>query len=176
MPDQAENVNTPAPLALLEQTLRQQLSLHGELLELLKRKRDVLRGSDTKAAIDLCTLEHEKIHMIAELEKRRLNLAADLTLMVDPGAKEPMRMAELAEGLGEPARGRLLVLRQQLLDRMKEVHTETGIVRRATETLAKHMHGIVQTIGALSAGVSTYGSRGAFPQSNTAVSTFSATA
>ncbi len=176
MANQTDKTGAPALLAPLEQTLRQQLTLHSELLELLKRKRDVLRGNDTKAAIDLCTLEHEKVQKIAELEKQRLNLVADLTLSVDPQAREPIRMAELAEQLGEPARGRLLVLRQQLLEQMKAVHTETGIVRRATETLAKHMHGIVQTIGALSAGVSTYGSRGAFPQSNTAVSTFSATA
>lgn len=160
----------------LEQTLRELLTLHAELLELLKNKRDVLRSSDTRAAIGLCTLEHEKILKIAELEKQRLNIVADMTLVIDPQAKEPLRMAKLADHLPEPARGKLLVLRQQLLERMKAVHHETGIVRRATETLAKHMNGIVQTIGALSAGVSTYGSRGALPQSNTAVSTFSATA
>jgi 23S rRNA A2030 N6-methylase RlmJ len=163
-------------IASLEQTLRQQLSLNSELLELLKRKRDVLRASDTQAVIGLCTLEHEKIQKIADLERQRLNQAADLTLLVDPQASEPMNLAELADHLGEPSRGRLLVMRHQLLDRMKAVHEETVIVRSATEALAKHMHGIVQTIGALSAGVSTYGNRGAFPQSNTAVSTFSATA
>lgn len=162
--------------AALEHTLRQLLDLHTELLELLKRKRDVVRGNDSQAMVNLCVLEHEKLQKIAELEKSRLQQVADLTLSVDPGAKAPMRLAELADRLGEPARGRLLVARQQLLERMKDVQQETTIVRRATETLAKHMHGIVQTIGALSAGVSTYGQRGAFPRQNTAVSTFSATA
>ncbi len=171
-----DNTSTQTQVTSLEQTLRQLLSLHSELLELLKRKRDVLRASDTRAVIGLCTLEHEKIQKIADLEKQRLNQVADLTLLVDPQAKQPLSMSQLADSLGEPARGRLLVLRHQLLDRMKSVHEETGIVRRATETLAKHMHGIVQTIGALSSGASTYGSRGAFPQSNAAVSTFSATA
>ncbi len=171
-----DNKNTPTQVTQLEKILRQQLSLHGELLQLLKNKRDVLRSSDTHAVISLCTLEHEKIQKIADLEKQRLNMIADLTLTIDPQAKEPLRICALAERLDEPVRGRLLVLRQQLLERMKAVQQETGIVRRATETLAKHMHGIVQTIGALSAGASTYGSRGAFPQSNTAVSTFSATA
>ncbi len=166
----------PAKLVALEQVLRQQLQLHGELLELLKKKRDTLRTNDTRATIDLCTLEHEKAMKIAELEKDRLRLVADLTLVVEPGASEPMCLADLAERLGEPVRGRLLVTRQQLLDRMRCVQEETSIVRRATESLAKHMQGIVQTIGAISTGVSTYGSRGAFPQSNAAVSTFSATA
>lgn len=172
MPD----INNAPRIAQLEQNLHQLLSLHGELLELLKKKRDVLRSSDTQAVIGLCTLEHEKIQKIADLEKQRLQLVAGLTIALNPQAKEPLRMGEMAEQLNEPARGKLLVLRHQLLEKMKAVHHETGIVRRATEALAKHMHGIVQTIGALSAGVSTYGSRGALPQSNTAVSTFSATA
>jgi FlgN protein len=165
-----------ALVSALEQTLQQQLVLHRGLLDLLKRKRDVLRANDARATADLCGLEHEKVQKVAELEKQRLKLVADLTLRVDPAAAEPMRLAELAERLGEPARGRLLVLRQQLLEQMRRVQQETSVVRRATEALAKHMQGIVQTIGAISSGVSTYGSRGAFPQQNTAVSTFSATA
>lgn len=169
-------INPATRITQLEQNLHQLLNLHGELLELLKKKRDTLRDSDTQAAIGLCTLEHEKIQKIADLEKQRLQLVADLTLAINPQAKEPLRMGDLAEQLSEPSRGNLLVLRQKLLEQMKAVHHETGIVRRATESLAKHMHGIVQTIGALSAGVSTYGNRGALPQANTAVSTFSATA
>lgn len=167
---------TPALIVSLEQVMRQLLDLHRELLDLLKRKREMLRTNDAGATIDLCALEHEKLQKVIELEKRRLNLVADLTLAVDPGVSEPMCLTDLAERLGEPVRGRLLVSRQQLLEQMKCVQQETSVVRRATETLAKHMQGIVQTIGAISSGVSTYGSGGAFPQRNTAVSTFSATA
>lgn len=170
------NTNINVVVVTLETTLRQLLDLHTELLDLLKRKRDVVRGNDSRAAVGLCVLEHEKLQKIADLEKKRLHLVADLTLSVDPKAQAPLRMAELADRLGEPVRGRLLVARQQLLEKMKSVQEESNIVRRATEALAKHMHGIVQTLGALSAGVATYGSRGAFPQHNTAVSTFSATA
>lgn len=160
----------------LESTLKQLLNLHGELLELLTRKREVVRGNDSHAVTGLCVLEHEKVQKITELEKRRLMQVAELTLKTDPQAKEPLRMTELADRLGEPVRGRLLVARQQLIERMQQVQQETNIVRRATESLANHMHGIVQTLGALSAGVTTYGRGGAFPQQNTAVSTFSATA
>lgn len=163
-------------LTSLETTLKQLHSLHSELLELLKRKREVVRSSDRHAMTGLCVLEHEKLQKIAELEKQRLTQVADLTLKVDPRAKQPLRMAELADCLREPVRGRLLVARQQLIERMKEVQQENNIVRRATESLANHMQGIVQTLGALSVGVATYGSGGAFPQQNTAVSTFSATA
>jgi flagellar FlgN protein len=165
-----------ASTASLEQVLRQLLVLHTELLDLLRRKQDKLRTNDAKAMIDFCALEHEKVQGITDLEKHRLKLVAELTLAVDPGAAEPMRLGELAGRLDEPVRGRLLVQRQQLLEKMKQVQSETSVVRRATETLSKHMQGIIQTIGAISTGVSTYGSGGAFPQRSTAVSTFSATA
>lgn len=172
MPD----VKTTKQITGLEGVLRQLIDLHGELLELLKRKRDLVRANDSRAMTGVCVLEHEKLQKIAELEKRRLMLVAELTLTVNPKAQAPLRMAELAERLGEPVCGRLLVARQQLLEKMMHVQQETHVVHRATETLARHMQGIVQTLGALSAGIATYGSRGAFPQTNTAVSTFSATA
>lgn len=172
MPD----ANTTNMVKTLESTLQQLLGLHSELLELLKRKREILRSSDNAAMTDLCILEHEKVQKVAELEKRRLTQVAELTLKVDPQAREPMRMAELADRLGEPMRGRLLVARHQLLDRMKQVQQENNIVRRATESLANHMSGMVRTLGALSTGVATYGRGGTLPQRNTAVSTFSATA
>ena len=169
-------VNATNLITSLESTLKQLHTLHGELLELLKRKREAVRGNDNHEITGICVLEHEKLQKIAELEKQRLVLVAELTLKVDPQAKEPLRMAELADQLREPVRGRLLVARQQLIECMKQVQQETSVVRRATESLANHMHGIVQTLGALSSGVPTYGGRGAFPQRNTAVSTFSATA
>ena len=170
------HTNATNLITSLESTLKQLLDLHSELFELLTRKREVVRSNDSHAVTGLCVLEHEKLQKVAELEKQRLMQVAELTLKVDPLAKEPLRMTELADHLGEPVRGRLLVARQQLIERMQQVQQETNIVRRATESLANHMHGIVQTLGALSAGVATYGSGGAFPQKNTAVSTFSATA
>ncbi len=160
----------------LEATLRQLLDLHTELLELLVRKRELVRSNDTQAMTKVSVLEHEKLQKIAELEKQRLNTVAELTLKYDPNAKAPLKMADLAEQLSEPMRGKLLVLRQQLLERMREVQQQTHVVHRATEALSKHMHGIVQTLGALSAGIATYGRGGSLPQQNTAVSTFSATA
>ena len=168
--------NIPRLVVTIEQVLSQLLQQHTELLDLLKRKREKLRTNDTQALMDFCTLEHEKVQKIAELEKQRLTVVAELTLAVEPGAPEPLRLTDLAERLPEPARGRLLVSRQQVLEKMKQVQSETAIARQATETMAKHMHGMIQTIGAISTGVSTYGSGGAFPQRATAVSTFSATA
>jgi hypothetical protein len=163
-------------VAALELIVQQLVALHGELIDLLHRKRQALREGRSGAIGELCALENEKIQAISELEKRRLELVARITLLIDDQAAQPMRMGELAERLPEPVRGRLLILRQQLRDRLLDVQQRAAVARRATESLMKHLHGVVQTIGALSTGVSTYSSRGARPPRAIAVSTFSMTA
>lgn len=163
-------------LHALESVLQRQLAGHEQLLALLQRKREALRAGDLDRIMELCELENEHIQSISELEKRRLELAARVTLLVQPGAPEPMRLEALAAHLPEPQRGRLLALRQTLLGRMGEVKRQTSIARRATEALMRHMQSLVQTVGALSTGVSTYSRHGARPQQATAVSTISLTA
>ena len=76
-----------------------------------------------------------------------MELVAQLTRLIDPSAAAPMRMRDLAERLPEPARGRLLVLREQLRERIASVKDESSVTRRATEALLKHMQGLVHTLG-----------------------------
>ena len=64
-----------------------------------------------------------------------------------PSAVAPMRMRDMADRLPEPARGRLLVLREQLRERIARVKEESSVTRRATEALLKHMQGLVHTLG-----------------------------
>lgn len=160
----------------LERTLHEQTQLHEQLLELLERKRDALRRADDRAVSELCELENEKLRAIGEAEKRRLEQVAELTLRLEPHAAAPLRLTDLAERLPEPARGRLLVLRQQLRQRMEQVQRQSTSTRRATDALAQHMQGLVQTIGKIATGVSTYNGHGALPEQATAVSTLNVTA
>lgn len=131
----------------LEEVLRQLTERHEQLLSLIQRQREVLRAADHRGVSELSRLENVVVKAITDLEKRRLELVADLTRAVDPGAAQPMRMRDLAERLPEPARGRLLVLRQQLRQRIQQVKDESSVTRRATEALMKHMQGLVQTLG-----------------------------
>lgn len=162
-------------MATLEATLSQQISLHEQLCQLMQRKRDAMRRGDHVMMNELCDLENEKVQAISELEKLRLHTVADLTLAVQPDAERPMRMLELAERLEEPARGRLLVLRGRLYERMIAVKEESSIARRAAQSLVNHMQGLLQTLGALSSGTVTYGSRGV-PASASRISTINVTA
>ena len=160
----------------LQAVLQQLVGQHSTMLELLERKRVAIRSHDTRAMTELCQLENECVKAISELEKTRLELVANMTLIVKPDAAEPMRMAEMAEHLPEPARGQLLVQRQQMLDKMQQVQAETQVVRQATDAIMKHMTNLVQTVTAFSSGVTTYSAQGAPPQAKGRVSTFAVTA
>ncbi|MEX0652917.1 MAG: flagellar protein FlgN [Phycisphaeraceae bacterium] len=163
-------------LPALEATLQQMVEAHETLLTLLHRKRDALRRNDVDALSQVGALEKEKIARIADLEKHRLELAAHLTLQIDPQAKQPMRLGELAERLPEPARGRLLVLRCQLRDRMQHVRDAASVVRRASETLLTHVQGLVQSVVMMANGTTTYSRTATPPQHQTAVRTINLTA
>lgn len=163
-------------VAALEAVLQQQASAHAELLTLMQRQRQALQKGDSRSMAQLCALENEKVQLISELEKQRLELTAQLTLKVDPAADQPLRLGELAERLPEPARSRLLVLRQRLTQQAEQVRQAAGVARRAADALVRHMHGLIQTIGMLSTGVCTYSQRGALPSHATAVRTINLTA
>ncbi len=162
-------------IAKLEETVQKQIVLHEKLLTVLKLKLDAFRKADHDAAVNVARQENAELQAIAELEKQRLMLVADLTRLVDRSAAKPLIMGELAQKLPEPARGRLLVLRGRLKERMEAVQRECGIARRASESLLRHMQGIVQSISGAMSGISTYGRQGAPPKMAMSVSTFSAT-
>lgn len=160
----------------LASLLSQLLAQHTQLLAALERKRDAMRAGDTDAMSALCRLESESIGRITEMEKQRLELVGAMTLRLNPDAAEPMKLRDLAEAMPEPARGRLLVARQQLVEKMEQVRHQTSVARRAAESLLKHMTGLVQTIGTLSTGLNTYGQRGQRPEAATTMRTLNVTA
>ena len=163
-------------VAQLEATLAQQLHEHDQLLELIQRKRQALRAADHRLVADCCRQENGRVQRIGELEKQRLLLAGELTLLLVPGATEPLRLDALAQRLAEPAQGRLLVLRQQLRQRMEQVRHDAGIAQRAAEALARHMQGLVQTLSGVMSGGAAYGRAGAPTRAALALSTFNMTA
>jgi len=132
---------------VLEAVLKQLADRHEQLLTLMQRQREALRQADHHGVSEYSRLENTLVQAIGDLEKRRLELVAELTRAVDPSAVAPLRMVDLAERLPEPSRGRLLVLREQLRERIAKVKHESSVTRRATESLLKHMQGLVHTLG-----------------------------
>lgn len=134
-------------IPVLETVLKQSADRHEQLLTLMKRQRECLRLADHQGVSECSRLENTLVQAIGDLEKRRLELVAQLTRVVDPSATQPMRMRDLAERLPEPSRGRLLVLREQLRERITAAKEQSSVTRRATEALLNHMQGLVQTLG-----------------------------
>src|SRR5262249_31974920 len=110
-------------LTQLENMLRELTLAHRRLLELIQRKQAALRRADHKLVATCCHDENDQFQMIAEMEKRRMILVAQLTRMIAPNAPRPMKLGELAERLPEPARGRLLVLLGRL-DRLLQLDSQ----------------------------------------------------
>lgn len=168
--------NTRLNLDRLEAVLLQALQRQEQLLSLLERKRLALRHGKDREMADLTRLENAAVQTASELEKRRLQLVADLTLVVQPGATEPLMMKDLAERLPEPYRGRLLVTRLKLVEAITKVGEKTSVVRRASESLLKHVNGLIRTIGVVSHGGAAYGQNGRVNTQPARMSTVNVTA
>lgn len=163
-------------IAELEAVLHEELRGNEMMLDLLARKQQALRKADRKAVRQLAGEEHTRIQLLAETAKRRMAIAGQVTLLLAPGSAEPMQLQELAERIAEPARGRLLVLRHELRERMQEVRDQSQIVRSAMQSLVSHMQGLMQTIGGSVSRSPTYTRKGMLPKPAVVLSTFSASA
>ena len=159
----------------LEELLRAEHAAHVRLGELLEAKRAVMRSARAGELNDCCRREHQQVQEIARLEKRRLEVAAELTLLLEPVAARPWTLAELAEKLGEPRQGRLLVLRAQLRGQVEAVAAQSGVMRRASEALLRHMQGLAASVGSALTQVGLYTRQGGRPREALAVSTFHTT-
>lgn len=160
----------------LEEVLREQLAANERMLALMNQKREAMARAQPAALADLLKEENACVQLLSELEKRRLAMAATLTTLVMPTAKEPMRLPDLAAQLPEPARGRLLTLRHQVRERMEQVRKQVRVASQAAEALLRHMQGLIQSVGGVVSQVPTYNRVGARPQAAMAVSTFNTTA
>ncbi len=160
----------------LETLIKALIIEHESMALLLEKKREALRSGDGKQLTLFAQSESKQLNRIAELEKNRLSLVANITLLINPNAPQPMKLMQLAEALGEPQRGRLLMLRHQLLKRMEQVKNQASVARQASESILKHMNGLVATVSAFCTGVPTYNATGNRPKEALKVSTFSAIA
>ena len=160
----------------LESVLTRLAQQHEQLLSLMQRQRAALRIADEATVSDLSRQENAMVQLISAQEKRRLELVASLTTLLRPGGDSPLRLREVAELLPEPARGRLLVLRQQLRGRISEVKEQSSVTRRATEALLNHMQGLVQSLSQVGTRGAGYPRPGAAPVSLPAIGSINLTA
>ena len=147
-------------ITLLEENLRRQLEAHRQLLDCIERNREAIRRADMQQIRSICDQENTVAQHLAELEKVRLVLVGRVTEHLEPDAGQPVSMSRIAEALDEPAAGRFAALAAQLRAMVEEVRKASAIVRTATDALARHMSGLLQTVHSALGRAKVYGRRG----------------
>ncbi|WP_428388813.1 flagellar export chaperone FlgN [Mucisphaera sp.] len=164
-------------LSELEALLTQMIERQRLWLAVFEQKTEALRQGDQAMMAALSTQESDHLRAMSEYEKRRLHLLAALTQILEPGASEPMRLAAMAERLPAPIRDRLLILRSNLRHEIERFKTRLASVSQASNTLMRHVNGVVETVVAAASGHGTYAQPGRKGQPVAAtLSTFSLTA
>ena len=147
-------------ITLLEENLRCQLLAHRQLLACIERNREAIRRADMQQIRSICEQENTVAQNLAELEKVRLVLVGRVTEHLEPDAGQPVSMSRIAEALDGPAAGRFEALAAQLRAMIEEVRKASAVVRTATDALARHMSGLLQTVHSALGRAKVYGRRG----------------
>ncbi len=163
MNDSARPTNIPdlgGEITLLEENLRCQLEGHRSLLTCIGRNREAVRQADMHRIQSICEQKNEIAQHLSELEKQRLMVLGRLTERLEPDAERPISLDRIAAALEEPARGRFEVLAAELRAAIEHVRTASAVVRGATDALARHMSGLMQTVQSVLGRAKVYGRRG----------------
>ena len=144
----------------LAETLNRQVAAHEQLAETLTRQREAMARGDARLMHGLAKLQRETLQQIQTLDQLRARTAQKLTGFLDPDATEPLRLAELADRLPEPDRGRLRVLRTRLTDQVESARRTTAVNHTAAASLANHVGCILQNVQHRRSGGSAYAPSG----------------
>ncbi len=147
-------------ITVLEDNLRHQLDGHRALLICVERNREAVRHADMQQIHSICERKNEIVQQLSELEKQRLMIVGRVTEHLEPDAERPVPLDRIAAALEEPARGRFEVLAAELRSAIKDVRTASAVVRSATDALARHMSGLMQTVQSVLGRAKVYGRRG----------------
>jgi hypothetical protein len=117
---------TPVPLpasefTMLERILVLQLDGHKRMLACIERNREAVRHADMDTIKSVCQEQNQLAQQLAELEKSRLTIVGRLTESLQPQAKAPLSLDEIAEAAGQPTGDRLTALAEQLRAAVQEV-------------------------------------------------------
>jgi hypothetical protein len=156
----------------LEADMATLITEHESLLGLIRRKREAMRTAQPRLVYECCELENQRVQKIGRTEKHRQQVVAAITGLVNPAAKQPLTLEQIAAMVGEPRRGRLLVRRQQLRQLMQTVKDQNEQAGRITEGLLRHVQGMIQQVSQAIGTAGTYGRRGVSVAPAVAVSSF----
>ena len=131
----------------LEELLRDQRTLYLELDALVARQRLAVQQADVKGLMAAGARERELVEAIRSIDQRRVELAQAIGAEVGVKSEQPLSLSDLLEYSGS-RRSALVAIADELRKLVVAVKAASGVVRVATESLSRHMQGIVQTVEA----------------------------
>lgn len=145
---------------LLEGILCAQHDDYKKIAEYIARKQEAIRNANMEDITNICQHEHVVAQHATQLEKQRLVLIGEITSRLQPNASDPLTVSQIAESLAEPDRNRILELAGALQQTVNEVRAASSIVRKASDALAVHMGGLLQTMQSVLSKAQVYSQKG----------------
>ncbi len=149
---------TPVLLRQLEETLSTQVEGYRRFLEAITRKRDAIRGADLDRVPEIASVEEKIIDRLHRLDLQRTQQGRRLAVCL--GIDEESSISVIVDALDGDRGTKLAVLAAQLRGLVDQTKKENSVVRSATESLARHMAGIVQSVTGALSGTGVYGRQG----------------
>ncbi len=147
-------------VGVLEKILSALHDDYKKIARLIERKKEAIRSANMQEITGICKEEHVVAQHATQLEKQRLVLIGDLTSRLQPNASEPLTVSGIADALDDPDRDRILELAHALKQTVKEVRQASSVVRKAADTLAAHMGGLLQTMQSVLSKAQVYSQKG----------------
>ena len=158
--DAATPTVPPEHVERLKRILHELLGGHNQLLVLIQQIREAVRKADLQEIVSLCKQENTLADRLAELEKERLVMVGTLTELLAPTAQVPLTLGRIAEAVGQPASHALSELGEKLRSIVAEARQASSVLRAASESLGRHMGGLMQTVQGAISRASVYSRRG----------------
>lgn len=147
-------------VGLLERILCAQHDDYKKIAKLIERKQEAIRNANMQDITSICQDEHVVAQHVTQLEKQRLVLVGDLTSRLQPNASDPLKVSQIADALAESDRNRILEITRDLQQTVKEVRQASSVVRKASDALAVHMGGLLQTMQSVLSKAQVYSQQG----------------
>lgn len=127
----------------------------------LGRERDAaVQRADMKALAACVARESEAVRQVAEIDQRREQAAGWFKALYGVAPSDDVTATWIARRLPQPIQDRVLEAAAALRERVEAAQENNEASRRAMETLASHMRGVLHAASARMSHTGAYGRRG----------------
>jgi hypothetical protein len=154
-----QNDQSRAFTALLK-LLTVQLDVQKKLCGALDEKREAIRTADVQALEASTLLEGALLRRLKDLEGKRRTLVGGMSQSIAPGG-EALSLHDLVAHAESTTRERLTEVADDMRTTAAAVRHQSAVLRQASESLSRHLSGILQTMRSALSRAGVYGNRGA---------------